>query len=119
MTLVHQVSLQILGVENDELLVSCAGSVVTDFFDNFLQCFNTILILGNSIISSSLSSLEEAHLTSMGTQRRQMTDLVGNLPHLAIFVHLLLDGVYNTLDLFLKCLNVLGAADLVIVLVVT
>ena len=104
-------------MEDDELLVSCAGSVVADLVHDLLERLDTVLVLSDGVIRSSLGSLEETHLTTMGAQTGQVTDLVGDLPHLAVLLHLLLDIVDHSLDVVLDLLDILRSANLVVVVV--
>ena len=68
LALSHQLLLQLGSVESNELLVSEGRSVDSNFIHDFLQRFDTVLVLGHGIICSALGSLEETHLTSVGTK---------------------------------------------------
>lgn len=118
-TLIHEICLELGGVEHNELFISGRGSIVTNFINNFLQGLDTVFVLVDGVVgSTTLRTLKETHLTTMGTQTGQVTDFVGNLPHLAIFLHLLLDGVNNGHNMVLDLNSVLSCANLVIVVVV-
>jgi hypothetical protein len=43
----------------------------------------------------------------MGSQAGQMANFVRDLPHLAVFLHLLLDGINDLHDMLLKCFDIL------------
>ena len=80
---------------------------MANLINNFFEGLNTILVLSHGIISAALGSLEETHLTTMCAETRQVTDFVGDLPHLAVLFHLLFNSIDYLLDLLLDLFGIL------------
>ena len=65
--LLHELSLQVRGLEDNKLLRTRARPVLAYLIDDIKKCFNSILVLGNGIIGSSVR-FEEAHLTTVSPE---------------------------------------------------
>ena len=115
--LLHQLSLQVRGLEDNKLLRTRTRPVLAYLIDDIKKCFNSILVLGNGIIGSSVR-FEEAHLTTVSPERGQMADFWRHLPHLAVLVHLLLDRIDDLLYGFLDLIDLLCTFNLLIVVMI-